>query len=151
MRSSFGAAVVYGKFDYAALPQAIENVIVKKLPGITNLASFRYRPIHAGEVSFAARLTDSKWARPFLNMPLDILDTVNVRATFGREGSSLDADLTAPDLIYGDRHLKNIRTTVRTVDGILSIDAALTNMRTDKLGTDLGLQATPPRNGCAAP
>ena len=142
MRSSFGAAVVYGKFDYAALPQAIENVIVKKLPGITNLASFRYRPIHAGEVSFAARLTDSKWARPFLNMPLDILDTVNVRATLGREGSSLDADLTAPDLIYGDRHLKNIRTTVRTVDGILSIDAALTNMRTDKLGTDLGLQAT---------
>lgn len=142
MRSSFGAAAVYGKFDYAALPQAIENVIVKKLPGITNLAPFRYRPIHAGEVSFAARLTDSKWARPFLNMPLDILDTVSLRATFGRDGASLDADLTAPDLVYGDRHLKNIRTTVRTIDGILSIDAGLKNMRTETLGTDLGLKAT---------
>ena len=141
MHSNFGAAAVYGKFDYAALPQAVENVIVKKLPGITNLASFRYRPIHAGEVSFAARLTDSKWARPFLNMPLDILDTVNVRATFGRDGSSLDADLSAPDIIYGDRHLKNIRSTIRTIDGILSIDAGLTNMRTEVLGTDLGLRA----------
>jgi hypothetical protein len=48
MHSGFGSAAVYGKFDYAALPQAIENVIVKKLPGITNLAPFRYRPIHAG-------------------------------------------------------------------------------------------------------
>ena len=141
MHSNFGAAAVYGKFDYAALPQAVENVIVKKLPGITNLASFRYRPIHAGEVSFAARLTDSKWARPFLNMPLDILDTVNVRATFGRDGSSLDADLSAPNIIYGDRHLKNIRSTIRTIDGILSIDAGLTNMRTEVLGTDLGLRA----------
>jgi len=142
MHSGFGSAAVYGKFDYAALPQAIENVIVKKLPGITNLAPFRYRPIHAGEVSFAARLTDSKWARPFLNVPLDILDTVNVRATFGRDGSSLDADLSAPDIVYGDRHLKNIRTTVRTIDGILSVEAALTNMRTETLGTDLGLQAS---------
>lgn len=142
MRSNFGAAAVYGKFDYAALPQAIENVIVKKLPGITNLAPFRYRPINAGEVSVAARLTDSKWARPFLNVPLDILDTVNVRATFGRDGSSLDADLSAPDIIYGDYHLKNIRSTIRTIDGILSIDAGLTNMRTEVLGTDLGLQAT---------
>lgn len=150
MLSNFGAAVVYGKFDYAVLPQAIENVIVKKLPGITNLASFRYRPIHTGEFSFAARLTDSKWAHPFLNVPLDILDTVNVRATFGRDGSSLDADLSAPDLIYGDRHLKNIRTTVRTLSGMLSIDAGLTNMRTETLGTDLGLRATAGNNRITA-
>lgn len=139
LQSSFGEAAVYGRFDYAALPQAIENVIVKKLPGITNLAPFKYRPIHAGEVSFAASLSDSRWARPVLDLPLDILDTVTVRATFGRNGSSLDADLSAPDLLWGNRHLKNIRTKVRTMDGTLTLDGGVTNMHSETLGTDIGL------------
>lgn len=142
MNSDFGMAAVYGKFDYAALPQAIENVIVKKLPGITNLAPFRYRPINHGDVSFMARLTDSNWARPLLNMPLDILDTVSVKASFGREGTSLDADVSAPDVVWGERHFKHVSAKVRTEDGLLSVDAGLTNMSNEKVGTDIGLKAT---------
>lgn len=140
MHSDFGMAAVYGKFDYAALPQAIENVIVKKLPGITNLAPFRYRPINTGAVSFVARLTDSNWARPFLNMPLDILDTVSVKASFGRDGSSLDADVSAPDVVWGDRHFKRVGAKVRTVGDMLSVDGGFTNMRDEKVGTDIGLK-----------
>ena len=142
MNSDFGMAAVYGKFDYASLPQAIENVIVKKLPGITNLAPFRFRQINSGDFSFVARLTDSNWSRPFLNVPLDILDTVKVKASFGRDGRSLDADVSAPDLVCGNRHLKNISATVRTVDGVLSVDGGFTNMREETLGTDFGLKAT---------
>ena len=142
MRSDFGMAAVYGKFDYAALPQAIENVIAKKLPGITNLAPFRYRPISTGDVSFVARLSDSNWARPFLNLPLDILDTVSVRASFGRGGSSLDADISAPDVVWGDRHFKRVSATVRTLGGLLSVDGGFTNMRDENVGTDIGLKVS---------
>ncbi len=142
MHSDFGMAAVYGKFDYAVLPQAIENVIVKKLPGITNLAPFHYRPINAGAVDFVARLTDSNWARPFLNMPLDILDTVSVKASFGRDGISLDADISAPDVVWGDRHFKRVNAQVRTIGGVLSVDAGLTNMHDERVGTDIGLKAS---------
>ncbi len=142
MNSDFGMAAVYGKFDYAVLPQAIENVIVKKLPGITNLAPFHYRPINVGSVDFVARLTDSDWARPFLNLPLDILDTVSVKASFGRDGISLDADVSAPDVVWGDRHFKNVSAKVRTVDGVLSVDGGFTNMANERVGTDIGLKAS---------
>ncbi len=142
MNSDFGMAAVYGKFDYAVLPQAIENVIVKKLPGITNLAPFHYRPINVGSVDFVARLTDSNWARPFLNLPLDILDTVSVKASFGKDGISLDADVSAPDVVWGNRHFKNVNAKVRTEDGVLSVDAGLTNMTGKRVGTDVGVKAT---------
>ena len=136
----YGDVKQYMNGKEAALPQAIENVIVKKLPGITNLAPFRYRPINTGAVSFVARLTDSNWARPFLNMPLDILDTVSVKASFGRDGSSLDADVSAPDVVWGDRHFKRVGAKVRTVGDMLSVDGGFTNMRDEKVGTDIGLK-----------
>ena len=142
MQSDFGMAAVYGKFDYAALPQAIENVIVKKLPGITNLAPFSYRPIDAGALDFVARFTDSNWARPFLNMQLDILDTVSVKASLGRDGISLDADVSAPDVVWDNRHFKHVNAKVRTDGGVLSVDGGFTSMRDENLGTDIGLKAS---------
>lgn len=136
----FGKAVVYGNFDYASLPQSIENIIVRKLPGITNLAPFKYRPVHTGRVAVQAYICNSDWAKPFLNIPLEIREPLSVAADVDNASNSIQAEIRSSDIVYGNYHLKNVRTTARTVDNRLEIEAALRNMRSESLGTDIELK-----------
>lgn len=141
MESDFGHAIVYGQFDYASLPQSVENIIVKKLPSIVNLAPFTYKPIHTGQFSLEAYITNSDWAMPFFNVPLEIREPLTVSASVKHDDTAIQATVYATDIVYGDYHLKDIRATAKTEDDILSVDASLRNMRSESLGTDIGLTA----------
>lgn len=142
MESDFGKAMVYGNFDYASLPQSFENAIVRRLPSIANLAPLKFKSLNTNEFSLHAQVYKSDWAKPFLNIPLDIRDTVHVSAKVSSIGHSVDATVAARELLYGDYHLKNIKSTFRTDGDMLFIDSKLTNMRNDFVGTDLSLNAS---------
>lgn len=142
MDSDFGKALLYGKFDYASLPQSFENAIVRRLPSIANLAPLKFKSLNTNEFSLHAQIYKSDWAKPFLNIPLDIRDTVHVSASVSSIGHSVDATISARELLYGDYHLKNIKSTFKTDGDMLYIDSRLTNMRNDYVGTDLSLNAS---------
>ncbi len=138
--SDFGDAIVYGRFNYTNLPQVIKNVIVSKLPSITNLVPFKYEPLD-DNFSVVANINRSDWAHAFFNIPLDIRDTLHLSATMSDNGKALNATISAPDLIYSDYHLKNVKAKVNTINDQLHANVSLTNIRNEFVGTDLNLSA----------
>lgn len=140
MRSDFGDAIVYGRFNYANLPQVIKNAIVSKLPSITNLLPFKYEPL-VDNFSVIANINRSDWAHAFFDMPLDIRDTLQLSATISDNGKSLNASISAPDLIYSDHHLRKVKAIVKTINDQLHANVSLTNIRNEFVGTDLNLSA----------
>ena len=140
MRSDFGFAVVYGHFDYAHLPQVVQNIIVRKLPSITNLVPFKYRPV-SDDFSIRANINRSDWLKAFFNIPLEIKDSLNLTADVTNHGNNVKADLSAPDITYSSYHLKNIKAKIETVEEQLHANISLTNQRNEIVGTDMNLNA----------
>lgn len=140
MKSDFGNAAVHGHFDYTHLPQAVKNVIVSKLPSIINLVPFKYEPIN-DDFSIIANINKSDWAKAFLNLPLDIRDTLRVAADISDKGKTLNATMSTSDVAYSDYHLRNVKTTIKTVGEQLNANVSLTNVRNEFVGTDLNLSA----------
>lgn len=140
MKSDFGNAIVYGKFNYANLPQVIQNVIVQKLPSISNLVPFKYKPV-SDNFSIIANINRSDWAKAFLNIPLELRDSLHLYASVTDEGKNFNATVTAPDIVYSDHHFKNINTVVKTIGNDLHADISLTNLRNEFVGTDINLSA----------
>jgi len=139
MHSDFGSGLLYGPFDYRSLAQSVENVIVRKLPSIVHLVPFRYRPVSGGGFSVAAVIHKADWAKAFFNIPVQLADTLRLTAQVSAQGNTVDAQLRAPCLYYGDRELRNVSALVETIDGKLHAKAALRNMVTAARGTDLSL------------
>lgn len=142
LNSDFGQAIVYGQFHLQSLPQSIVNSIVHELPSISNLAPLRYKPVESGDFSISASIHDAGWAKAFLKAPLSITDTLRFTASVSDRANKLHANLRAPDITYGDYHLKDIRADIGNDGGKLNIGASLKNMRSERLGTDLSLKAS---------
>lgn len=140
MRSDFGDVAVYGQFNYANLPQVVKNIVVSKLPSIANLLPFKYKPLD-DNFSVVANINRSDWAHAFFDIPLDIRDTLHLSGTMSDNGKSLNATISAPDLIYSDYHLKNVKAKVNTINDQLHANVSLTNIRNEFVGTDLNLSA----------
>lgn len=140
IQSDFGKAIIYGRFNYANLPQAIKNVIVNKLPSITNLVPFEYKPIN-DDFSITANINKSDWAKAFLGVPLEIRAPLSISATMGDNGKSLNATISSNDIIYSNHHLKKIKALVKTIGNNLQADVSLSNVRNKSVETDLNLSA----------
>lgn len=139
MSSDFGTGLLYGPFAYRSLAQLVENAIVKKMPGIVHLVPFRYRPVSGGRFSLAAEIHKSDWLRNFFNLPIQFSDTLHLKASVNAQGNTIDCELQAPKLFYGNRELRNVSALVETIDGRLHANASLRNMATERRGTDLQL------------
>lgn len=140
MQSDFGKAIVHGHFNYANLPQVVKNVIVKKLPSITNLVPFEYKPINDA-FSITANINKSDWIKVLLGFPLEIRDTLSISATMNDKGNSLNAAISSNDIVYSSHHLKNIKALIKTKDSYLHADISLSNVRNKSVETDLNLSA----------
>lgn len=140
LRSDFGSAIVYGKFNYTNLPQVVQNIIVKKLPSIINLVPFKYRPVE-DDFSLRANIKRSDWLKAFFNVPLEIGDSLCISANVSHSADYVEANILAPEIIYSDYHLKNIKTIVQTIDNQIHADVSFTNVRNEYVGTDLNLSA----------
>lgn len=140
MKSDFGNAVIYGRFNYANIPQVVQNIIISKLPSLHNLISLKYKPID-DNFSIVANINRSDWAKAFFGLPLDIRDTLKLSTDISNEGKNINATIAARDLIYAGHQLRDINAKIKTVNNQLQANVALTNVRNKFVGTDLNLTA----------
>lgn len=152
LRSDFGQIHALGKLDFATLKQSFENVIVAHLPSITKFTHFSYQPITAGKFSVVANIKESNWAKALFGIPLELNEPLYVSAAIipnrnNDKGTSLDMNVIANDLQYGDYRVKGLKTSVQSLASQLGVNISLkkipvsTSSPNDLVGTDINLSA----------
>lgn len=112
LSSDFCNADISGSLDLSTLPQSIINMVVTKLPTIPGLTA---RPIgHANDFTLNASITDAKWLRHLMGIPVDLHGTMNISGVVDDEAGKIDLWCDIPSFTYDN---------TRFLDTSLSIES----------------------------
>ncbi len=139
--SDFGHGEVRGQFDYATLRQNIENLVVEQLPSLQKFTSLRHRPVRHDSFTIEASVTRGDWLRHLAGLPIELNAPVDLYADVHSRSRQVDVRLTAPDVVYADRHLRQVSVNLSSPDNNLCADVKATQMGENGRGTDLHVTA----------
>ena len=140
--SDFGHGEVRGKFDYASLLQNLENLVVAQLPSLQKFTPLRHRPVRSDNVTLQASITRGDWLRHLLGLPIEINAPIDLNATLSSQSRYVDLQLNAPDIVYGNRHLRQVNVSVTSPNENLCAEVKAIQMGSNGIGTDLQVNAT---------
>ena len=139
--SDFGRGEVRGHFDYATLRQNIENLIVEQLPSLQKFTSLRRRPVRHDSFTLEASVTRGDWLRHLLGLPIELNAPVDLYVSANSRSRHLDVQLNAPDVVYNNRHLRQLSVSLTSPDNNLCADVKAIQVGGDGRGTDFRVTA----------
>jgi hypothetical protein len=142
LRSDFAEAELTGRFDYTTLTQSIKNAIVRKLPSIQQLSPIRFRKTQANNFSLKATIKHSDWMREFLNIPIEFTEPAYISGDLKSGTDNIDANIFVPNIIYDDKHYKNVSVVVNSLNDNLNADISAIKMDRNGIGMEYRLEAS---------
>ncbi len=139
--SDFGHGELRGHFDYATLRQNIENLIVDQLPSLQKFTPLRRRPVRHDNFTMEATVTRGDWLRHLAGLPIELNAPVDLHASANSRSRHIDIQLNAPDVVYDDRHLRQLSVSLSSPDDNLCADVKATQVGESGRGTDLRISA----------
>ncbi len=139
--SDFGHGEAHGHFDLASLRQAVENLIVSQLPSIRKFTPLRHHAVPYTDFTLETTITRGDWLRHLLDLPLEINEPVSLYANMKSHNPSVDFQLTAPDVVYANRRLRNVSISLTSPENQLRANVCATQVGTKGTDTDLRVTA----------
>ncbi len=140
--SDFGHGEVRGHFDYATLRQNMENLIVEQLPSLQKFTPLRHRAVRHDSFTMEASVTRGDWLRHLLGVPVELNAPVGLYASVNSRSGHVDVNLNAPDIVYDNRHLRQLSVSLSSPSNNLCADVQATQVGENGRGTDFCISAT---------
>lgn len=140
--SDFGRGEARGHFDYATLRQNIENLVVEHLPSLQKFTPLRRRAVRHDSFTLEATVTRGDWLRHFLGLPIELNAPVDLYASVNSRSRHLDFQLNAPDVVYDNRHLRQLSVSLSSPNDNLCADVKAVQVGENGRGTDFRIAAS---------
>lgn len=144
MNGDFGHAELVGRFNYATVGQSLINFVHRQLPTIPGLP--RKTVPTDNDFLIRAEIYKTDWLENLLMIPLHASQPITLNGKVNDLQSYLYLNCTAPDIQYGEQHLKDIALAVTAPGPSLNCDIQVTKIMGDDSELHLSAQSRASRN-----